>query len=489
MNSHHYVACDLGAESGRIILGHLSDGNLTIEEIHRFTTGPSSVFGTLRWNIWCIDQELKVGLRRVASSGLPVTGLSSDSWGVDYVHLFRGEPLTAPYHYRDSRTDGLMERVFSEVSRERIYSETGIQFMPSNTLYQLYADKLYRPEVLWLSEKILNFADYFNYVYSGIPRAEESIASTTQLYNPLLHDWSKSLIENLRLPERVFPTLISSGTTLGPLVTNIVKETGLSNTQVIATCSHDTAAAVAAIPAKGEDWAYVSSGTWSLLGIECPEPIITPKSLKYNFANEMGYGRKTRFLKNISGLWLVQECRRKWIEEGSNFTYAELTKSAARCKPLRSLINPCDPRFFKRGKVPAQIVSYCRETRQASPNTPGEFVRCILESLAMLYRLTLEELQEVTGRKPNRLYIVGGGSKNELLNQFTANVTQINVYAGPAEATAIANLLVQAVAMGDVNSIAEVRDIVGRSFLVKRFEAENDSGWQEAFLRFQELSN
>jgi rhamnulokinase len=489
MCAYHYVACDLGAESCRVILGTLTDEQLAIEEIHRFPNGPITVFGTLRWDVLRIFDELKTGLRKVAARGHRIESISADSWGLDYVHVRGQEPmLTSPYNYRDARTDGAVEKASAVVPADLIYSETGIQFMQVNSLYQLLDDLEHRPEILELSEQFLGVGDYFNYLLSGVRCAEESLASTTQLFNPVQRKWSQQLIEKFQLPARIFPKLVPSGTKLGPLLPSIADEVGLQDTQVVASCSHDTAAAVAAVPAEGQGWCYISSGTWSLLGVEAPEPIIMAKSREYNFTNEMGYGGTIRFLKDIIGLWIVQECRREWAKEGQEYTYAQLTKMAEEAEPLKCLIYPNALRFWKPNEMPQKIVDYCRETNQVTPKTPGEISRCVLESLALIYCQTLQEVAMVTGHKAKCLHIVGGGSRNRLLNQLTANAAQLTVLAGPSEATAIGNLLVQAIALGHLGSLAHLRRVVRRSFPVTTYHPNDASTWQEAYERFQELT-
>jgi rhamnulokinase len=484
----HYIACDLGAESGRVLLGSLGEGRLAIEEIHRFANGPMEVGGTLRWDLPRMFAELKAGLRQAAARGIRVDSVSCDSWGVDYVLLDRQKAMVdAPYHYRDARTDGALERAFAVVPAEEIFAETGIQFMPLNTLYQLLAEKQQRPGMLAAAEKFLNVGDYFNFALSGQCKGEASLASTTQLYNPRRRAWSASLIEKFGLPGHLFAEVVPSGTVLGPLLASVAAETGLQRTQVIAGCSHDTAAAVAAVPASGDGWAYLSSGTWSLLGIESSQPIISAKSREHNFTNEVGFGGRIRFLKNIVGLWIVQECRRAWAAEGREFGYEELTEMAEQAAPLRSLLDVTDARFLKPGGMPEKIAEFFRETQQAVPTAPGEYVRCVLESLALLYRDTLDQFEEVTGQSLRTLHVVGGGSKNHLHNQMTANATGRRVLAGPSECTGIGNLLVQAIALGHVRSLEDGRHIVRESFPPARYEPQEAAAWEEARGRFREL--
>ena len=486
---HHYLACDLGAESGRVILGTLANGRLTLEEIHRFTNGPMRVNGTLRWDVLQIFDELKMGLRKVAARSINPDSLSCDSWGVDYVWLRDNEPMLAvPFHYRDpARNQGAFERVFAVVPAAEIFAETGIQLMTINTLYQLHADRLCRPWVFKSAERFLNIGDYFNFLFSGVVRAEESLASTTQLYNPRKRKWSRVLQKKLGLPKKLFPEVVRSGTVLGPLSSFVVTETGLANMQVVASCSHDTGAAVAAVPAQGNGWAYLSSGTWSLLGIGSKKPIITGQSHDYNFTNEVGFGGSIRFLKNIIGLWIQQECRRAWAQESRDPDYAEMVKLAEAAAPLKVLINPTDPRFSKPDDMPQKIVDYCRETGQTPPATQGEFVRCILESLALLYRQTLDQVEVITGKKLTRLRIVGGGSQNKLLNQCSANATGRIVIAGPTEATAAGNVLIQAIALGHLSSLETLRQVMRESFIVTTYNPQDSGLWSNAVRRFKGL--
>ncbi len=498
MNEQRYIACDLGAESGRVILGTLQDGRLTLEEMHRFPNGPVLIGGSMRWDVSRIFGELKIGLARAAAhlkatGGAAVSSLSVDSWGVDYVLMRSGLAVTRPYHYRDPRTEAAYAAVRETGLGDKIFSETGIQFMPINTLYQLLAHRQQEPKHLAEADQFLLIADYFNALFSGVGVAERSLASTTQIYNPVTRQWSAELLSRFGLPDTLFPPLVDSGTVLGPLSSEIAEETGLHGVEVLATCSHDTAAAVAAVPvekksAEDRDWAYLSSGTWSLLGVELPRPLINADA-QAAFTNEIGYGGTVRFLKNIAGLWIVQECRRAWLAEGQDFSYDALTQMAADAPPFRSLIRPDDARFLAPGDMPAKVRDFCRQTGQAIPETPGQIIRCALESLALSYRETLEQAGTLTGRtlRLRRLHIVGGGSQNALLNQFAADATGKTVLAGPAEATAIGNLLLQAVTLGHLGSLADLRQTVRASFPVQTFEPRDADAWEEPYARFRHL--
>ena len=488
MNHHSYIACDLGAGSGRVIVGHLHDGKLTLDEVHRFVSPPVRIQDTLRWNMLQIFDELKTGLRKAGASGGKPVSVSVDSWGLDYV-LFHGrEPmLNLPYHYRDARTDPVFDAALKKAGAELIFGETGIEFMPINTLYQLIAEMERNPEAVEMADLFLNIADYFNYLFSGVPRAEESLVSTTQLYNPRTRQWSRKLIAAFGFPGRIFPGIVPPGTRLGVLAQDIRDETGLGGIDVIATCSHDTGAAVAAVPASGDDWAFLSSGTWSLIGVELPAPLINDDVRARNFSNEAGYGGTTCLLKNLAGMWLLQECRRTWRQQGINFDYDDLTRLAGEAEPFRSLINPNDARFAKPVDMPEKIAAFCRESGQPAPETQGQFVRCVLESLALLYREMLAELEHLTGRTIRKLHIVGGGSKNRLLNQLAADATGCTVLAGPVEATATGNVLIQAITLGHVKSLEDARLIVRDSFSIGEFQPEQTAAWHPVATRFASI--
>ena len=497
MIERYNLACDLGAESGRVILGSLTEQRvplnnasgrwtLALNEIHRFPTGADDIDGTWRWNLPRFFEELKTGLGIVADRGVPVSGISVNSWGVDYALSSDAEPIVSPaYQYRDSRTDETFPAAVEKMGAQKLFEETGIQPQFYNTLYQLIAE---HPDLIEQSDRFLTIADYFNYRFSGVARAEVSLASTTQLYNPHARDWSAEVIREFGLPQKLFAPIVPSGTRLGPLTPELQSETKLSAAEVIATCSHDTGAAVVAVPAEGDDWAFLSSGTWSLLGVELPEPIITEAVRERGFTNEAGYGGSTRLLKNIIGLWLLQESRREWASQGQELDYSDICRQAEEAEPFRSLVDPNAERFVKPGDMPGKIVAYCRETDQPAPETVGEFARCILESLALLYSQSLDELAELCGRKICKLHIVGGGSKNTVLNQFSANASGRTVIAGPVEATAIGNLLIQSIALGDIESCTELRQVVRDSFGIETFQPQRSAEWERALHRFEALN-
>ncbi|RME91542.1 MAG: rhamnulokinase [Verrucomicrobia bacterium] len=479
-----YLACDLGAESGRLMLGTLESGRLRLEEVHRFPTGATEAAGSLHWDIERFFGEVREGLRRAAAAG-PIRAVSTDSWGVDYLLYDEADRIIPPvYHYRDPRCERGVQQVYSRVSWEEIFAETGIQFMPINTLFQLGAET---PERLQRARRILGIGDGFNAWLSGVHKWETSLASTTQLYEPRSRQWSAKLLAAVGVRPEQMGEVVASGTVLGPMREELAAETGLQGVQVVAGLSHDTGAAVAAVPAQGQRWAYLSSGTWSLMGVELPEPVINDTCRELNFTNELGYGGTVRLLKNIIGLWLVQECRRAWAAAGQEMDYATLTQLATEAAPFRALINPADARFLPPGGMPERIQAFCRETGQPVPETPGAIVRCVLESLALLYAETMDQLSRLIGWRPECLHIVGGGSRNRLLNQLTADALQMPVVTGPVEATAAGNVLAQAMALGEVGSHAEAREVVRRSFELARVEPGPAGPWAEARDRFRRL--
>lgn len=467
------------------MLATLANGKLTLQELHRFANTPVQSEGSLHWDIPRLFAELKLGLKKAAGLELPLTSISTDSWGVDYVLCDAAGAIVPPaFHYRDPRTARGVEIVRARLAWEIIFEETGIQFMPLNTIFQLAAEA---PGRLAETAQMLTIGDAFNYWLSGVACIDESNASTTQLYNPRTKQWSGKLVQKLGLPQHIFPALVPSGTRLGPLKEEIAKECGLPQFEVIASCSHDTGAAVVSVPAEGENWAYLSSGTWSLLGVELAEPVMTDACRELNFTNEIGYGGSVRLLKNIIGLWLVQECRREWARAGQEFEYGTLSELAAQAPAFTSLINPADARFLRPGDMPAKIAACCRETSQSEPRTPGATIRCALESLALLYRRTLNRLEQLAGRRIERLHVVGGGSRNSLLNQFTANALGIAVIAGPAEATATGNVLVQAITLGHLPSLAAARAVVRASWDLRTFVPADAAVWEQQYRRFEEL--
>ena len=475
----NYLAIDLGAESGRVMLGLIKDDKIVLEEIHRFPNKVIRTGNSLSWNVRSLWKSIDEGLGLAPKRGVPIRSISADSWGVDYILICgdKKQPskLTGPsepaFHYRDPRTEKSVEEFLRKVSRETIFEETGIQFMSINTLFQLAAEERGEGSRLDRAQKLLSHADYVNYLMSDIARTEESMASTFQLYNPIKRDWSSLLLDKLGIPRSLMSGVVTSGTQLGAFCDprHWVHDC-YRNTKIVATCSHDTGCAVAAVPAEGSNWAYLSSGTWSLMGIERAEPIINDKSRELNFTNEIGYGGTIRLLKNISGMWLLQECRRSWAHTGQHFDYAELSGLAESETTFASTIDPMDERFLAPPDMPQAIADFCYERGQPVPKTPAQFTRCIFESLARLYAKTLRQLEELTGQKIDRLHIVGGGSKNNFLNQLTANACGIPVYAGPVEATALGNIVIQAITAGEIENLPAARRLIARNFPPTLFE-------------------
>ncbi len=487
--SARLLAFDLGAESGRGILGRFDGERLELTELRRFPNGPVRLFKSLYWDPLRLFSELLETLRCYAGQhGGQLDAIGIDAWGVDFALLGPGDILLEnPRSYRDPRTEGMLERAFEIVPREEIFQRTGIQFMRLNTLYQLLAMREAGSPLLDLAQHLLLMPDLFNFFLTGDKRSEFTNATTTQLYDPRLGTWSWELVERLGLPARILPDIADPGTVVGALLPDIAAEVGLEAVPVIAPATHDTGSAVAAVPAETDDFVYISSGSWSLMGVELALPLVSDQALAYNFTNEGGVG-SYRFLKNIMGLWLVQECRRAWRQQGRDFSYAQLTGLAEEAAPFSALVDPDDETFLAPGDMAARIRAYCRRTEQAMPNSEGVVVRVALESLALKYRWVLERLEEMLGRRLSVIHIVGGGIQNELLCQFTADATARPVIAGPAEATATGNVMVQAMGLGEVDSVAEIRSVVRHSFEPKQYRPRFDRGsWDEAYGRFQSL--
>ena len=484
---HCYLACDLGAESGRLIKGVLKDGILSLEELHRFPNIPVRNGDSLHWDLESLQSEIESGLLKAGNQDENFDSISCDSWGVDYVlYDSEGNRMDPTFHYRDPRTAVGVKSILDRLPWETIFHESGIQFMPLNALFQMGAESQDRLEK---ARCFGGVGDAFNHWLGGRAVLELSMASTFQLYNPVKKDWSDPLVQAAKLNKEQLPDIVQPGTAIGFLSDRLVKSTGLNRMQVVASCSHDTGAAVAAVPASDERWAYLSSGTWSLMGVELKNPIINDLSLKLNYTNEIGYGGSIRLLKNIIGMWLIQECRREWEGQGDPLDYETMTRIAGEAEPFKSLIHPADQRFIPPGGMPERIAGFCRETGQAAPQTKGEILRCAFESLALLYRKTLQDIETMTGKRIDVLHIVGGGSRNRLLNQWTANALNRKVVTGPVEATAAGNILIQALALGHLGSIEEARNVVSNSFPTETFEPADQSEWDNAFKLFQSLES
>ncbi|OPZ25881.1 MAG: Rhamnulokinase [Lentisphaerae bacterium ADurb.BinA184] len=484
----HYLAIDLGASSGRAILGHLEGDRLDFEEVHRFPNGGLDVNGRLVWNLLGLFAEIKTGIRKALERQVALAGIAVDTWGVDFALIDRdGNLVGHPFHYRDAHTARVFDWVFDQVPREEFYAATGIQFMNFNSIFQLATLKRDRSPALEAADKMLPMPNALTYLLCGQVAAEYTHATTTEAYNPLTHDWAWPLIARLGLPRHLFPPVVRPCTLAGPLRPAICEELNCPPIPVILAGSHDTASAVAAVPARpGQpNWAFLSSGTWSLLGVELDQPCLTPAACAAGFTNEGCIDGRIRFLKNIMGLWLVQESRNTWNRQGRNLTFRELDKQAAAAPALKAFVNPNDSRFLAPGDMPARIQAFCRESGQPVPETPGEVVRCAQESLALFYRLTIEEAEALTGRRIETLHLVGGGSQDEQLNRFTANATGRTVVAGPVEATAIGNLLAQAIATGQIAGPEPARAVVRNSFQTTEYRPEDTARWESACRRFR----
>ena len=485
----NFVALDLGAESGRAILGQIDGRRLSLTEAHRFQNVTVRLPDGIHWDTLSLWTDIKDGIRLAAKQvGGNLASVGVDTWGVDFGLLDRdGVLIGAPYHYRDSRTDGMFEEAFRRVPRDEVFEQTGIQFLIVNSLFQLLAMVVQKSPALDIAQTLLMTPDLFNYWLCGCKVSEFSIATTSQCYDTGRREWAWQLLERMGIPTHIFPEVVPSGAVLGTLAGWVAEEVGVRDVSVVAPACHDTGSAVAGVPASNRDFAWISSGTWSIVGAELPEPVINRKAMEYNVTNEGGFGPTTRFCRNVMGLWLVQQCRRTWEHEGEEHSYQELTEMAARAAPLRSFVDSDCADFLKPGDMPARIREYCRRTGQPVPQTKGEVVRCALEGIALRYRWIIERLEEVLGKRLDPIHIVGGGTKNQLLNQLAADAMDRQVIAGPIEATAIGSVIVQAIAMGYLGSLAEGREVVRNSFPVTTLEPRDRSGWDDAYGRFVEL--
>ncbi|MBN2217435.1 MAG: rhamnulokinase [Pirellulales bacterium] len=482
-----YLAVDLGASSGRHVVGRYDGKRLTLDEVYRFENGPVEMAGTLFWDLPAQWAHLQQGFRAAAAAVAPIMSVGVDTWGVDFGLLGRGDTLLGnPCHYRDARTNGIMERAFGMIPRREIFRRTGLQFMQFNTLFQLLAMKLAGSPLLDVAESLLMMPDLFHWLMTGVKCNEFTDASTSQMLDPVRGDWAADMVEAFHLPSRILGPIEPPGTNLGPLRPGL----GLS-ANVVLPGSHDTASAVAAVPAAGfgGDWCYMSVGTWALMGIESREPVVNDKVLQCGFTNEGGVCGTTRLLKNICGLWLVQECRRAWNRTGRDWSWEDLNRLSAAATPLRSFIDPDAGAFLAPDDMPGAIRRFCAETGQPAPESEGAVLRCALESVAMKSRCVVAMCEELAGRRIETIHMVGGGIQNRQLCQAVADACGRRVLAGPVEATATGNILVQAVAAGDIGSIAEGRDVVRASFDVKEYEPRETAAWEEAHERFSSVLN
>lgn len=495
MTSANFIAVDLGASSGRVVLGQWDGRRFELQDLHRFANRPLEIEGHLYWDVEGLWAQIKRGLASyTARFDTPLRAIGVDSWAVDYALLDQtGRLLGRPYHYRDLRLTGVDRQVWQRVSPRQIFAMTGIQFLPFNTLYQLYSHFHSNDPALQQADRLLLIPDLFHYWLSGRQVAEYTNATTTQFFDCHQHGWATSLLAELGLLARLLPPVVQPGTILGPVLPHLAREVGLpGNVSIIAPGSHDTASAVAAIPGLEDGRsAYLSSGTWSLLGLELKAPIVDERSLAANFTNEGGVDGTVRLLKNVAGLWLLQECQRNWQAQGQDYSWPQLLALAEQASPLESLLDPDAPDFLNPPDMLEAIEHYCRNTGQTPPHSPAQIVRCCLESLALKYRVVLEKLQEITSRIIETLRVVGGGSQNWLLCQFTADACQREVVAGPVEATALGNIMMQAIATGYLSDVTAGRRAVGASFELTRYRPDQTTApqWEEAYRRFKRLLN
>ena len=479
-----YLAFDLGAESGRAVAGEIRSGTLAIREIHRFANEPVTYGDSLHWDVARLWHEMRAALMMTRDTTL--AGIGVDTWGVD--HALIGERLQLlenPYHYRDKRNAAAMHDVLQRIPKDEIYATTGIQFLSINTINQLAAAARHTPRLVAAADRFLMMPDLFNLWLTGSAVSEFTNATTTQLIDARTRTWSLPLMARIDVPARLAPPLVEAGSIIGPLLPRVAPQTSLAGTPVVATASHDTASAVAAITAR-DGVAFISSGTWSLVGTELDAPVLTPDAMRLNFANEGGVAGTTRLLKNVMGLWMLQSCRRHWAQNGRDFDYAHLMEEAAQTRGFRHLVDPDETSFGAPDSMPDAIDRFCTRTDQPVPATPGEYVRTILDSLALKYRLVIRDLEIVTGRSITEIRIIGGGSKNRVLNQFTADATGRRVVAGPVEATAVGNIAIQLIATGAAASLADARAIIDRSFPTEVFEPRDSDPWNREAARFQQ---
>lgn len=483
------LSFDFGASSGRAMLATLEDGKINMKEIHRFSNDPVIVRGTMYWDVLRLFFEIKAGITKALGEG-GFDAIGIDTWGVDFGLLDnKGSLLANPVHYRDTRTEGIAEKVFEIIPKDELYSLTGMQFMRFNTVFQLMYLKLYEPEMLARTEKMLMMPDLFAYMLTGEMKEEASIASTSNMLDPYTKNWNFDIIKRLGYPEKIFAPIVKPGEVYGMLSDEICEELGCPKVPVIAAASHDTASAVAATPSISDDFVYISCGTWSLFGIESKTPILTPEAAEANFTNEGGFEDTTRFLKNIMGLWLIQESRRQWRREGTEVGFDVLEKEALASEPFKCFVDVDDPSFETAGNLPKRVCEYCERTGQYVPKTRGEIMRCIYQSLAMKYKYTFNALSELGSRSYNSINILGGGIKDKLLCQMTADACNVKVSAGPTEATVMGNIAVVFNALGELENFAAIRKAVSDSTELKIYAPQNGAEWEKAYSEYLRAVN
>ncbi len=482
------LAFDFGASSGRAILGVYDGARIELQEVHRFSNDPVDVRGTTYWDVLRLFYEIKQGILKAKLAG-GFDSIGIDTWGVDFGLLdAHGCLLENPIHYRDLRTKGMIEEAFKSIPKEEFYQTTGIQFMELNTVFQLLSLRRQRPHILEKADKMLFMPDLFAYFLTGEKHTEYSIATTSQMIDIATRTWSDDILRRLDIPRRLFCDILPSGSLNGMLSEDVCAECGVPSVPVYAVCGHDTQSAITAVPSGEKDFVFLSSGTWSLFGTELDAPIVNETSREINVTNEGGYGYATGFLKNIIGLWLIQESRRQWAREGQNYSYADLEQLALAAEPFRCFIDPDAPEFVPRGDIPGRVRAYCEKTGQYVPQTVGEIMRCIYESLAMKYRCTLEKISRCTEKTYGKIHVIGGGVKDTLLCQMTANACGVPVLAGPIEATVLGNICVQLMASGAVKDVAEARQIVAGSETLREYLPSEADAWRQSFAQYVKVT-
>ena len=483
------LAFDFGASSGRAILGIFDGEKIELQEVHRFSNDPVKINGTVYWDVQRLFFEIKQGILKAKEAG-GFDSIGIDTWGVDFGLLRKdGTLVENPVHYRDARNDGMVEKATEYMSKERMYDITGIQFMDFNTIFQLLSLKENRPYILEEADKLLFMPDLLNYMLSGVKSTEFSIATTSQMVDLKTNNWSEEILNTFGINKNLLTDIAPTGAVIGQLSDEICDELGVPKADIVSVAAHDTQSAITATPCEFDDFAFISCGTWSLFGTEVKEPIINEASKKLNVTNEGGYDYTTAFLKNICGLWLIQESRRQWIREGKEYSYAELEKLALECEPFKCFIDPDAPEFAPMGNLPRRVKEYCEKTGQYIPQTVGEIIRCIYESLALKYRYTFDGIKECTGKDYDRIHVMGGGTKDKLLLQMTAQSCNVNVYGGPIEATALGNVAIQLMSTGAIKDIKEARKIIAKGENLKLYEPKDNADWEKAYEDFKNIIN
>ena len=481
------LAFDFGASSGRAIVGVFDGEKIELREVHRFSNDPVKINGTFYWDVQRLFFEIKQGILKAKEDG-GFDSIGIDTWGVDFGLLRKdGTLVENPVHYRDARNDGMVEFAKKYMSQEEMYDITGIQFMDFNTIFQLLSLKENRPYILEEADKLLFMPDLLSYMLSGVKSTEYSIATTSQMVDLKTRDWSDKILDTFGIKKDLLTDIVPTGAVIGQLSDDICEELGVPKADVISVASHDTQSAITAAPCEYEDFAFISCGTWSLFGTEVKEPIINDASKKLNVTNEGGYDYTIAFLKNICGLWLIQESRRQWIREGKEYSYAELEKMALECEPFKCFIDPDAPEFAPMGNIPERVRKYCEKTGQYVPQTVGEIMRCIYESLALKYRLTFDGIKDCTEKEYDRIHVMGGGTKDKLLLQMTAQSCNVNVYGGPIEATALGNIAVQLMSSGAISDIKEARKIIAQGENLKLYTPNDRDDWEKAYETFKQI--